>query len=41
LTNEIAIRSFEDHLALSVLLGLPHNYTQRLARGRQRPHRVM
>ena len=32
LTNEIAIRSFEDHLALSVLLGLPHNYTQRLAR---------
>jgi AraC-like DNA-binding protein len=32
LTNEIAIRSFEDHLALCVLLGLPHNYTERLAR---------
>ena len=34
LTNEIAIRSFEDNLALCVLLGLPHNYTERL--GRQR-----
>jgi len=32
LTNEIAIRSFEDHLALCVLLGLPHNYTERLQR---------
>ena len=30
LTNEIAIRSFEDNLALCVLLGLPHNYTERL-----------
>ena len=34
LTNEIAIRSFEDNLALSVLLGLPHNYTAGI--GRQR-----
>ena len=34
LTNEIAIRSFEDNLALCVLLGLPHNYPERL--GRQR-----
>src|SRR6516164_1341879 len=34
LTNEIAIRSFEDNLALCLLLGLPHNYTERL--GRQR-----
>jgi AraC-like DNA-binding protein len=32
LTNEIAIRSFEDNLALSVLLGLPHNYIERLGR---------
>jgi transcriptional regulator GlxA family with amidase domain len=32
LTNEIAIRSFEENLALSVLLGLPHNYTERLGR---------
>jgi AraC-like DNA-binding protein len=32
LTNEIAIRSFEDNLALSVLLALPHNFTDRLAR---------
>ena len=32
LTNEIAIRSFEDNLALSVLLGLPHNYSERLGR---------
>jgi len=32
LMNEIAIRSFEDNLALSVLLGLPHNYTERLQR---------
>jgi AraC-like DNA-binding protein len=30
LTNEIAIRSFEDNLALSVLLALSHNYTDRL-----------
>ena len=34
LTNEIAIRSFEDNLVVSVLLGLPHSYTERL--GRQR-----
>jgi AraC-like DNA-binding protein len=32
LTNEIAIRSFEENLALSLLLGLPHNYTERLHR---------
>jgi AraC-like DNA-binding protein len=32
LMNEIAIRSFEDNLALSVLLGLPHNYTETLQR---------
>jgi AraC-like DNA-binding protein len=32
LTNEIAIRSFEDNLALCVLLGLPHNYTEKLER---------
>jgi AraC-like DNA-binding protein len=32
LTNEIAIRSFEENLALCVLLGLPHNYTERLER---------
>lgn len=32
LINEIAIRSFEEHLALCLLLGLPHNYTERLGR---------
>ena len=32
LTNEIAIRSFEENLALCLLLGLPHNYTERLGR---------
>lgn len=32
LMNEIAIRSFEDTLALSLVLGLPHNYTERLQR---------
>ena len=32
LTNEIAARSFEDNLVLSVLLALPNNYTDRLAR---------
>jgi len=32
LTNEIAIRSFEENLALALLLGLPHNYTERLGR---------
>jgi len=32
LTNEIAIRSFEENLALCVMLGLPHNYTERLGR---------
>src|SRR5215471_1798501 len=30
LTNEIAIRSFEENLALCLLLGLPHNYSARL-----------
>lgn len=32
LTNEMAIRSFEENLALCLLLGLPHNHTQRLLR---------
>jgi len=32
LTNEIAIRSFEENLALCVLLGLPHNYSDRIGR---------
>jgi len=32
LTNEIAIHSFEENLALCLLLGLPHNYTERLGR---------
>jgi AraC-like DNA-binding protein len=32
ITNEIAIRSFEENLALCLLLGLPHNYTERLGR---------
>jgi AraC-like DNA-binding protein len=32
LTNELAVRSFEENLALCLLLGLPHNYTERLHR---------
>ena len=32
LTNEIAIHSFEENLALCLLLGLPHNYTEGLGR---------
>jgi AraC-like DNA-binding protein len=32
LTNEIAIRSFEENLGLCLSLGLPHNYTERLQR---------
>ena len=32
LSNDIAIRSFEENLALCLLLGLPHNYTERLGR---------
>ena len=32
LTSEIAIRSFEENLALCLLLGLPHNYSDRLGR---------
>jgi AraC-like DNA-binding protein len=32
LTNEIAMRSFEENLALCLLLGLPHNYTEMLQR---------
>jgi AraC-like DNA-binding protein len=32
LANDIAIRSFEENLALCLLLGLPHNYTERLQR---------
>lgn len=30
LENEIAVRSFEEHLTLCLLLGLPHNYSGRL-----------
>jgi AraC-like DNA-binding protein len=32
LTNEVAIRSYEEHLALCLLLGLPHSYSERLGR---------
>ncbi len=32
LTNEIAIRSFEEHLTLCLLLGLPHSWSERLLR---------
>ena len=32
LTNEIAIRSFEENLTLCLLLGLPHNYSERIGR---------
>jgi AraC-like DNA-binding protein len=32
LTNEIAIRTFEENMALYLLLGLPHSHTQRLHR---------
>jgi len=32
LTNKVAIRSFEENLALCLLLGLPHSYTERLQR---------
>jgi AraC-like DNA-binding protein len=32
LANEIAIRSFEEHLELCLLLGLPHNHSERLGR---------
>ena len=32
LTGQIAIRSLEGNLALCLLLGLPHNYTERLGR---------
>jgi AraC-like DNA-binding protein len=34
LTNEIAIRSFEEHFALCLLLGLQHSYSDRLLRQR-------
>ena len=30
LTNEIAVGSLEENLALSLLLGLPHNYSERI-----------
>jgi AraC-like DNA-binding protein len=30
LTNEIAARSFEEHLVLGLLLGLPHSHSERL-----------
>ena len=32
LANDIAVRSFEENLALCLLLGLPHNYTERIGR---------
>ena len=32
LTNEIAARSYEENLALCLLLGLPHNYSQSIGR---------
>ena len=32
LANDIAIRSFEENLALCLLLGLPHNYSERIGR---------
>jgi AraC-like DNA-binding protein len=32
LSNKIAIRSFEEHLALCLLLGLPHSHSERLLR---------
>jgi AraC-like DNA-binding protein len=34
LANEIAIRAFEDNIALYLLLGLPHSHTQRLQQQR-------
>src|SRR6516162_5451747 len=34
LSNEIALRSFEENLALSLLLGLPHNHSEDLQRQR-------
>lgn len=34
LANEIAICSFEEHLALCLLLGLPHSHSERLLRQR-------
>ena len=34
LANEIAVRSFEEHLALGLLLGLPHSHSERLLRQR-------
>jgi AraC-like DNA-binding protein len=34
LTNEVAIQSYEEHFALSLLLGLRHNHSERLLRQR-------
>jgi AraC-like DNA-binding protein len=34
LTNELAIRSFEEHLTLCLLLGLPHSHSERLLQQR-------
>jgi AraC-like DNA-binding protein len=34
LTNEVAIQSFEEHLALSLLLGLRHSHSERISRQR-------
>jgi AraC-like DNA-binding protein len=32
LTNKVAIQSYEEHFALSLLLGLPHSHSERLLR---------
>jgi AraC-like DNA-binding protein len=32
LTNKVAIQSYEEHLALCLLVGLPHSYSERLLR---------
>src|SRR5262249_58448019 len=34
LANETAIRSFQEHLLLCLLLGLPHSHSERLSRQR-------
>ena len=37
LTNKLAVRSFEENLALCLLLGLPHNYSEGLGRQKAAP----
>jgi AraC-like DNA-binding protein len=34
LTNKVAIQSYEEHFALSLLLGLPHSHSERILRQR-------